>query len=173
VTSTRGHVGMPFIWSPRAAAEVALSLRCMHRPRTPSVRLHYLLERVLPTDVGNVGTETLRHLPAVPLRVQGCQEAWSESCRLSMDKTTALLFAASREVGLCLTPWLDDVKPQISIIWGPLQIDLKESVYFSDQGQNPATSDVQSPIPHGAAASPSTSPRTGAAAIARASIERA
>ena len=63
--------------------------------------------------------------------------------KLSFDKTTALVFSASTEIGFVPVFWVYDVKPQVTFIWGMLQIDLKESIYFADALQNPATSDRQ------------------------------
>lgn len=61
--------------------------------------------------------------------------------KLSFDKTTALVFSVSTEIGIS-PAWLYDVKPQVSFIYGPLQLDLQEAVYFADQGStSPSFSD--------------------------------
>jgi hypothetical protein len=39
--------------------------------------------------------------------------------------------------------WLNDVKPQVTFIYGPLQLDMKESIYFSDQEQDPSMSNAK------------------------------
>jgi hypothetical protein len=62
--------------------------------------------------------------------------------KLSLDKTTAFVFSASTEITLSPSVWLNDVKPQVTFIYGPFQLDLKESIYFSDQGKDPSTSDT-------------------------------
>jgi hypothetical protein len=61
--------------------------------------------------------------------------------KFSFDKTTALTISASTEIGLVPVFWIYDVKPQVSFACGMLQVDLKESFYFSDQAKNPSTSD--------------------------------
>ena len=38
---------------------------------------------------------------------------------------------------------LDDLKPQVTFIYGPVQLDLKESIYFSNQGKDPSASDLK------------------------------
>lgn len=65
----------------------------------------------------------------------------SVSYKLPLDKSTAFVFSVSTEIGLYPSVWLDDVKPQVSFIYGPLQVDLKESIYFSNQNKNPSMSD--------------------------------
>ena len=70
----------------------------------------------------------------------------SVAYRLNLDKTTAFVFSASTEVGFVPSFWVYDVKPQVTFIWGPLQLDLKESIYFADQAKaagdiTPSTSD--------------------------------
>jgi hypothetical protein len=62
--------------------------------------------------------------------------------KLSLDKTTSLVFSASTEIGLVPSPWLYDIKPQVTVIYGPVQFDFKESIYFANSGKNPSTSDV-------------------------------
>jgi hypothetical protein len=57
----------------------------------------------------------------------------SISYKLAFDKTTALVFSASAEIGLS-PAWIYDVIPQVSFIYGPLQLDLQEPFYFADQG---------------------------------------
>jgi hypothetical protein len=52
------------------------------------------------------------------------------------------VFSASTEITFSPSVWLNDVKPQVTFIYGPVQLDLKESIYFKDQGKNPASSDV-------------------------------
>jgi hypothetical protein len=62
--------------------------------------------------------------------------------KLSFDKTTALTFSASTEIGFVPALWVYDVKPQVSLAWGMLQIDLKESIYFANGTSNsPSASD--------------------------------
>ena len=63
--------------------------------------------------------------------------------RLNLDKTTAFVFSVSTEIGLFPTAWLDDLKPQVTFILGPVQLDVKESIYFSNQNNNPTASDVK------------------------------
>jgi hypothetical protein len=65
----------------------------------------------------------------------------SLSYKISFDKMFAMAFAASTEIGISPT-WIYDVKPQISFIYGPLQLDLKESIYFADQIATPSFSDA-------------------------------
>ncbi|HUI69609.1 MAG TPA: hypothetical protein VL354_03745 [Spirochaetia bacterium] len=66
----------------------------------------------------------------------------SVAYKLSFDKTTALVFSASTEIGLS-PAWLYDLKPQISFIYGPFQLDLQEAIYFADQGSTtPSFSDA-------------------------------
>jgi hypothetical protein len=62
--------------------------------------------------------------------------------KFSFDKTTALTVSASTEIGFVPVFWVYDVKPQVSLAWGMLQVDLKESFYFADSGKNPATGDA-------------------------------
>jgi hypothetical protein len=65
------------------------------------------------------------------------------SYKLSFDKTTALVFSASTEIGFS-PAWLYDVKPQVSFIYGPLQFDVQEAVFFADQGSTtPSFSDAK------------------------------
>ncbi|MGD0724734.1 MAG: hypothetical protein ABSB63_04150 [Spirochaetia bacterium] len=59
----------------------------------------------------------------------------SVAYRLSFDKGTALVFSASTEIGFVPAFWVYDVKPQVTFIWGPLQLDLRESIYFADQAK--------------------------------------
>jgi hypothetical protein len=71
----------------------------------------------------------------------------SVAYRLNFDKTTALVFSATTEIGFVPAFWVYDVKPQVTFIWGPLQLDLKESIYFADQAKpagtiTPSTSDA-------------------------------
>jgi hypothetical protein len=61
--------------------------------------------------------------------------------KFSFDKTTALTVSASTEIGFVPVFWVYDVKPQASLVWGMLQVDLKESFYFGDNNKNPSTSD--------------------------------
>ena len=62
--------------------------------------------------------------------------------KLSFDKTTALVFSVSAEIGFS-PAWLYDVNPQVSLIYGPWQLDVLEAVYFSDQGSTtPSFSDA-------------------------------
>ena len=62
--------------------------------------------------------------------------------KLSFDKTTALVFSVSTEIGIS-PAWLYDVNPQVSFIYGPWQLDVLEAVYFSDQGSTtPSFSDA-------------------------------
>jgi hypothetical protein len=67
----------------------------------------------------------------------------SVAYRLNLDKTTAFVFSVSTEIGLFPTPWLDDLKPQVTVLLGPVQLDLKESIYFGNQNRNPTASDVK------------------------------
>ena len=46
----------------------------------------------------------------------------SVAYRLTFDKTTALVLSASTEIGSVPAPWLYDVKPQLSLAWGPVQL---------------------------------------------------
>jgi hypothetical protein len=63
--------------------------------------------------------------------------------KLSFDKTTSLTFSASTEIGFVPAFWVYDVKPQVSLVWGMLQVDLKESIYFANGVSNtPSTSDA-------------------------------
>jgi hypothetical protein len=57
----------------------------------------------------------------------------SVAYKLSFDKTTALVFSVSTEIGFS-PAWLYDLVPQISFVYGPLQLELQEPVYFADQG---------------------------------------
>jgi hypothetical protein len=66
----------------------------------------------------------------------------SVSYKLSFDKTTALVFSATAEIGFVPAFWMYDVKPQVSFIWGPLQLDLKESIYFVDASLTPSPADA-------------------------------
>jgi len=63
--------------------------------------------------------------------------------RMNLDKTTAFVFSASAEITFYPSVWLNDVKPQVTFIYGPLQLDLKESIYFSDQEPNPSMSNAK------------------------------
>jgi hypothetical protein len=54
----------------------------------------------------------------------------------------SLTVSASTEISFVPAFWIDDVKPQVSFVWNMLQVDLKESFYFSDQGKNPSTGDA-------------------------------
>jgi hypothetical protein len=63
----------------------------------------------------------------------------SVAYKVAFDKTTALTFSASTEIGFVPAVWVYDVKPQVSFVWGPLQLDVKESIYFSDQLASSAT----------------------------------
>ncbi len=65
----------------------------------------------------------------------------SLSYKLALDKTLALVFAASTEIGLSPALWMYDVKPQVSLIWGPVQLDVKESIYFADAVSAPSFTD--------------------------------
>lgn len=66
----------------------------------------------------------------------------SVAYRLTFDKTTALVLSASTEIGLVPAPWLYDVKPQLSLAWGPVQVDLKESIYLANNtSTSPSFSD--------------------------------
>lgn len=65
----------------------------------------------------------------------------SLSYKLAFDKTFAMVFSASTEIGISPT-WIYDVKPQISFIYGPLQLDVKESIYFADAAKSPSFSDT-------------------------------
>ncbi len=67
----------------------------------------------------------------------------SVAYKLTLDTTTAFVFSASTEIGVVPSLWIDDVKPQVTVIYGPVQLDVKESIYFSDQGKNPATTDLK------------------------------
>jgi len=67
----------------------------------------------------------------------------SVAYRLSLDATTAFVVSASTEIGISPSVWLDDVKPQVTFIYGPVQLDLKESIYFSNQGKNPSMADLK------------------------------
>ena len=60
--------------------------------------------------------------------------------KISFDKTTALTLSASTEIGISPL-WIYDVKPQVSLLWGPLQLDVKESIYFADAATTPSFSD--------------------------------
>ncbi len=62
--------------------------------------------------------------------------------RLSLDKTSALVFSATTEIGFVPAFWMYDVKPQASVIWGPLQLDVRESIYFVDASVTPSFSDA-------------------------------
>jgi hypothetical protein len=66
----------------------------------------------------------------------------SVAYRLNLDKTTAFVFSASTEITFSPSVWLNDVKPQVTFIYGPVQLDVRESIYLSDQGQNPSMSDA-------------------------------
>ncbi len=63
--------------------------------------------------------------------------------RVNLDKTTAFVFSASTEITFSPTVWLNDVKPQVTFIIGPFQLDMKESIYFSDQEQNPSMNNAK------------------------------
>ena len=63
--------------------------------------------------------------------------------RFNFSKTTALVLSASTEIGLVPAFWVYDVKPQATFVLGPLQIDLKESIYFANSSStSPSTSDT-------------------------------
>jgi hypothetical protein len=62
--------------------------------------------------------------------------------KFTFDKTMSLTVSASTEISFVPAFWIDDVKPQVSFVWNMLQVDLKESFYFSDQGKNPSTGDA-------------------------------
>jgi len=66
----------------------------------------------------------------------------SVAYKWNIDKTTALVFSATTEIGFVPAFWVYDVKPQVSVIWGPLQLDLKESIYFVDASMTPMTTDA-------------------------------
>jgi hypothetical protein len=57
----------------------------------------------------------------------------SVAWRLNLDKTTAFVFSASTEITFSPDVWLNDVKPQVTFIYGPVQLDVRESIYFADQ----------------------------------------
>jgi hypothetical protein len=61
--------------------------------------------------------------------------------KLSFDTATTLTLSASTEIGFVPAFWVYDVKPQVSLAWGMLQVDLKESIYFANSGKNPSASD--------------------------------
>jgi hypothetical protein len=63
--------------------------------------------------------------------------------RLNLDKTTAFVFSASTEITFSPTFWLNDLKPQVTFIYGPVQLDVRESIYFANSNQNPSMSDVK------------------------------
>ncbi len=67
----------------------------------------------------------------------------SVAYKLPLDASTSFVFSVSTEIGLYPSVWLDDLKPQVSFIYGPIQVDLKESIYFSNQGKNPSMSDAK------------------------------
>lgn len=52
--------------------------------------------------------------------------------RLNFDKNSAMILSTSTEFEMSPEPWMYDVKPQLSFIYGPLQLDVKESIYFAD-----------------------------------------
>jgi hypothetical protein len=62
--------------------------------------------------------------------------------RIAFSKTLALVLSASTEIGLSPALWIYDVKPQASLIWGPVQLDLKQSIYFADRVSEPSFSDA-------------------------------
>jgi hypothetical protein len=66
----------------------------------------------------------------------------SVAYKISFDKTTALTLSASTEVGIVPSFWVYDVKPQASFVWGPVQLDIKESIYFADAAATPSTTDA-------------------------------
>jgi len=66
----------------------------------------------------------------------------SLSYKLTFDKTFATIFSASTDLGISPIVWAYDVKPQISFICGPVQLDLKESIYFADASLTPSFSDT-------------------------------
>jgi hypothetical protein len=62
--------------------------------------------------------------------------------KLTFDKATTLVLSASTEIGFVPAPWLYDVKPQLSLVWGPVQLDLKESIYLANNtSTSPSFSD--------------------------------
>ena len=63
----------------------------------------------------------------------------SVAYKFAFDKATALTLSASTEIGFSPAVWVYDVKPQVSFVWGPLQLDVKESIYFSNQLASSAT----------------------------------
>jgi hypothetical protein len=62
--------------------------------------------------------------------------------RIAFSKTLVLALSVSTEIGLSPALWIYDLKPQASLIWGPVQLDLKESIYFADRVNNPSFSDA-------------------------------
>ena len=66
----------------------------------------------------------------------------SVAYKISFDKTTALTLSASTEVGIVPSFWMYDVKPQASFVWGPVQLDVKESIYFADAATTPSYTDA-------------------------------
>jgi hypothetical protein len=52
--------------------------------------------------------------------------------RINFDKSSAMILSTSTEFEMSPEPWMYDVKPQLSFIYGPLQLDVKESIYFAD-----------------------------------------
>jgi hypothetical protein len=61
----------------------------------------------------------------------------SLSYRLTLGSAAALVLSATTEIGFSPVFWLHDVKPQITVIWGPVQLDLKESIYNVDASLTP------------------------------------
>jgi hypothetical protein len=67
----------------------------------------------------------------------------SVTYKLALDDATALTFSTSTEIGFVPAFWVYDVKPQVSLSRGMLQVDLKESVYFANGTSNsPSTADA-------------------------------
>ncbi len=65
----------------------------------------------------------------------------SVSYKFTLDPTHAIVLNATTEIGLS-PAWIYDVKPQVSFVLGPLQLDLRESIYFADSGSTtPSYSD--------------------------------
>jgi len=60
--------------------------------------------------------------------------------KFSFDKTTSLTLSATTEIGIS-PAYVYDVKPQATIVFGPVQLDLKESIYFADQVAAPSFTD--------------------------------
>lgn len=52
--------------------------------------------------------------------------------KFSFDKTTSLTVGAEADTQLVPVQWLLDVKPQVSFVYGPAQLDFKYAIYNND-----------------------------------------